>query len=125
MVILSYGFKKPQTGDFGDVWFPAMEFNIQRLNDHSHNGTDSAKINSSSLVASVVSVSSGSFASQGDGYYRATVNTPNAAAANTFVATVRDPTTKETIHMKTAIASATSIYIYTNTVQNVEVVFGV
>lgn len=44
MLTLSKGFKKPQTDDTGDVFFPAMETNIQQLNDHTHNGTDSSLV---------------------------------------------------------------------------------
>jgi hypothetical protein len=41
---LSKGYILPQTGDKGDVFFPALEFDIQRLNDHNHNGVNSEKI---------------------------------------------------------------------------------
>ncbi len=44
MLTLSYGFKKPENGDTGDAIFPAMALNIQKVNDHTHNGTDSALI---------------------------------------------------------------------------------
>jgi len=125
MITLSNGYLLPQTGDFGTDWFPALEDNIQRLNDHTHNGTDSEKLPSSNLIASTVSVTSGSLVSQGNGYYRAEVNTPGGNALANFSVVVRDPTTKEQIYLKTALASLTSVYIYTNFVQNFEVVFGV
>ena len=41
MLTLSKGFKKPQNTDTSDVWMPAMEQNIQKLNDHKHDGSDS------------------------------------------------------------------------------------
>jgi hypothetical protein len=44
MDTLSYGFQKPETGDKGTTLFTALEDNIQQLNDHSHNGIDSALI---------------------------------------------------------------------------------
>lgn len=45
MITLSYGYLKPQNGvDAGDVFFPAMETNIQKVNDHTHNGVNSALI---------------------------------------------------------------------------------
>jgi len=43
-ITLSYGYKKPQTGDKGSSWFPDLEHDIQQLNDHTHNGVTSAKI---------------------------------------------------------------------------------
>lgn len=44
MITLSYGFKKPQDGDKGPVIFPAMVLNIQKVNDHTHDGTNSARL---------------------------------------------------------------------------------
>lgn len=41
MITLSYGYEKPQNGDTGDVFFPALERDIQRLNDHTHDGVNS------------------------------------------------------------------------------------
>lgn len=49
MITLSFGFKKPEINDKGDVVFPALEDNIQQLNDHTHNGTDSAKLTAGSF----------------------------------------------------------------------------
>ena len=44
MIILSYGFKKPELKDLGPVVFPALEDNWQQVNDHDHDGLNSAKI---------------------------------------------------------------------------------
>lgn len=41
---LSYGYKQPQNDDGGDLFFPAMQSNIQQLNDHVHDGLTSALI---------------------------------------------------------------------------------
>ena len=51
MLTLTYGFKKPQSQDKGPVVFPALEQNIQQLNDHTHNGTDSAPLAPASTLA--------------------------------------------------------------------------
>jgi hypothetical protein len=45
MITLSYGFKKPELKDLGPVVFPALEDNWQQVNDHDHDGLNSAKIN--------------------------------------------------------------------------------
>lgn len=50
MINLSYGYEKPQNTDTGDVYFPAMERNIQRTNDHTHNGSDSAPVAMSTVT---------------------------------------------------------------------------
>lgn len=44
MITLSFGFLKPENTDTGDVFFPAMETNMQKLNDHTHDGQNSARI---------------------------------------------------------------------------------
>jgi len=125
MQILSKGFKLPQTGDFGDVWFPALEDNIQQENDHNHNGINSEKIESGDMLVTTASVLSGAFVDQGNGYYRATVTTPGGVDPAIYNIVVRDPTTKEPIYLKQERLSATQFYLYTNFVQNFEVVYGV
>lgn len=125
MIVLSNGYKKPETGDFGDVWFPALEDNIDLMNDHTHDGTDGERIPGINLVASTLTVASGSFVDQGNGYHRATVTVPSARQVDETVITVKDPTTKDPIFAKLEKLSATQFYIYINTVQTVEVYFGV
>jgi hypothetical protein len=50
-ITLSFGYIKNQTGDKGSVFWPDLEFNIQRINDHSHNGVNSAKLTTASIDA--------------------------------------------------------------------------
>lgn len=126
MQILSNGFKLPQTGDYGDVWFPALEDDIQQMNDHTHNGTNSEKI---SLIdidssASVSTVLVGSFIDQGNGYWRALVNVLGGGNYDNYVVTIKDPTTKEVLYVKQEKFSTTSFYVYMNIPQTVEVFFG-
>lgn len=125
MQILSKGYKLPETGDFGDVWFPAIEDNITRLNGHKHDGVDSEQILSQNIMASVVTALVGSFVDQGDGYWKATVATPSGLLVDNFTINFRDPTTKENIFAKFNKLTAASIDVYINTPQTIEVVFGV
>lgn len=53
---LSKGFVKPTTGDRGETFFPILETNIQQLNDHTHNGSNSQLIATSSLSKGAVAV---------------------------------------------------------------------
>lgn len=76
MLTLSYGYKQPETGDKGSIWFPALEFDINRLNLHSHNGLDSVKLSSSSVVATVQVVTAAGWVAQGGGTYKQTVTCP-------------------------------------------------
>lgn len=125
MIILSKGYKLPETGDFGDEWFPALEDNTQLQNDHTHNGLNGEKIEGINLQSSTLTVLSGAFADQGNGYYRATATVPGGGLVDNFVVAVKDPTTKEPIFLKMEKLSATQFYLYTNVVQNFEVYFGV
>jgi hypothetical protein len=125
MQILSKGWKLPQTGDFGSIWFPAMEDNIQQMNSHNHDGINSEKISGVALQASTVTVLAASFIDQGNGYFRATVNTPGGLDPSTFVITARNPTTKEPMYLKQERLSSSQFYLYINVAQNVEVCYGV
>lgn len=123
MITLTNGFKLPETGDFGDVWFPALEDNINQINDHTHNGTDSEKIASTGVEAQKVTILSGAFANQGDGYWRATVTFPAGTEYDKMQMIARDPTTGEAVYLRHAKLTATTAYIYTNFVQTFDVYF--
>lgn len=125
MIVLSKGYKLPETGDFGDIWFPALEDNINLSNSHNHDGTDGEKIDAISLNVTTLSVLSGAFADQGNGYWRATATVPSGGLVDNTVITVKDPTTKEPIGLKIEKLNSTQFYLYTNFVQNFEVYFGV
>ncbi len=125
MIILSKGYKKPETGDFGDVWFPALEDNIDRVNSHNHDGVNSEKLESKDLEVTIDTILVGAFVDQGNGYYKATVTTPGGLLIDNYSLTFRDPTTKETIYPKFQKVTATTADVYINSPQTIEVVFGV
>ena len=76
MNTLSNGYFVPEDGDFGDVWFDAIEANIQRVNDHSHNGVDSSRIPSVSVQAVTGTIAAADFVAQPDGRFRALSTVP-------------------------------------------------
>lgn len=84
---LNYGFILPNTGDKGSVWFPALETNITKLADHNHNGSNSAKIPSTSISAVTVAISSGvAWTLESAGKYYQEITIPNDANyADVFV----------------------------------------
>lgn len=84
MQTLSYGYKKPESGDRGSVFWPALEDDIQQLNDHSHSGVDSVKLTSSSVTAVVQTINSASWADQGGGTYKQTVTMPGGMAYDDY-----------------------------------------
>ena len=76
MLTLSQGFLKPETNDKGDEVFPALEQNIQQLNDHTHNGVDSKVVASSSIAKTTQSVSALNWVHVSGGHYKQTVTLP-------------------------------------------------
>jgi len=73
---LSYGFIQPQNGDKGSTWFPALNDNIQQLNDHTHDGVTSALLPSTSLTSGSVSIPSASWVLDVTGRYKQDVTVP-------------------------------------------------
>lgn len=124
MQTLSKGWKKPETGDFGDVWFPALEDNIEQLNSHDHDGVDSEKISIANTNKFTQTVASGDFVDQGDGYHRALVTLAGGYSIDDLTITVKDPTTKEQIYLRHEKVTSATYYLFTNTVQNFEVYYG-
>lgn len=125
MIILSKGYKKPESGDFGDEWFPAIEDNIDRVNSHNHDGINSETLVSQNISASFQTILVGAFVDQGNGYWKATVATPGGLPVDNFAIKFRDPTLKEAMHPRFEKVTATSIDVYINTPQTIEVLFGV
>ena len=122
MITLSNGYKLPEDGDLGDVWFDALEDNIQRLNDHSHNGVDSEKLDTSSIEALSSTLSVGDFSIVGD-EYRASVTLPSLMQVDTSAIQFRDATTREQVYARFELVSITQINVFCNTPLNLIVVY--
>ena len=120
---LSNGYKKPETGDLGTSFFPDLEDNIQRVNDHTHNGVNSNKLGPASVDLLVANVASGAFAIVGS-EYRTTVNAPAGISIDTTTVSFRDQTTKERIFLKMEKITTTSFYVYSMFALDIEVVYG-
>ena len=66
---LSNGYKKPDAPDPASIWMPDHEDNIQRLNDHNHNGTNSELLDPTVVLQKpTVSVLSGAWSVVSGGY---------------------------------------------------------
>lgn len=114
MLILSYGFKKPETGDKGSVFFPALEFDIQQLNDHTHNGVNSALIQSSSIVATTQALLSASWVSVGGGRFRQLVMMPGAMQYDNQGILAKLTVSGDQIYPTIEKVTANTFYIYIN-----------
>lgn len=114
MLTLSFGFKKPQTGDNGSVFFPALEGNFQQLNDHTHNGTNSSLLPTASLAVTTQSIASGSWSSLGGGNYRQLVTLTGGLQFDAVVVSFRDAATGNYLNLTVEKVSATTYYVYIN-----------
>jgi hypothetical protein len=77
MLTLTYGYKKPQTNDKGSTFFPALEEDLQQLNDHDHSGVNSAPIPVAYLTKSTQSILAANWVSTSGGRYRQEVTLPS------------------------------------------------
>ena len=114
MLTLSYGFKKPQTGDNGSVFFPALEDDIQQLNDHTHNGTNSSKITIGALTQTTQTIAAGSWGAVTGGF-RQLVTIPGSLQFDDVVISFRDSTSGNYYDGLTVEkVSGTTYYVYIN-----------
>lgn len=110
MITLSKGYEKPQNPDTGDVFFPALERNIQRLNDHTHDG-----VNSQFLATTSQSILSANWVAApiGGGVYRQLVTVPAGFSWDQCEAWFK-LSSGETVYPALERVSATTFYVYTN-----------
>ena len=111
---LSYGFIKPDSGDKGSVFWPALETDIQKLNDHDHNGTNSAKLSSLATLAVVQNISAANWDDLTEGNYRQLVTVPSGFLVDTCTVSFREAITGDYLTLRIAKASNTTYYVYIN-----------
>jgi hypothetical protein len=112
VLTLSYGYKRPQSGDRGALWFPAMEANIERLNDHDHDGVDSSLLSAGVIVKGSVTVAAASWTLLSTGKYKQTVTCPAGFNMTDHIPSVR-LATGHIIHPTIEKVSNTTFDIYT------------
>lgn len=114
MQTLSHGVKKPETGDKGSLWFPAIEDNMQILNDHSHNGIDSAPILSQNISAVVQSIASASWVAVSGGKYEQTVTVPNSKLFDGSFVVFKNASTGAPMLLDTVKQTASTYKVFIN-----------
>lgn len=106
---LSKGYQKPSDPTYGDLFFPALEDNIQLMNDHAHDGVTGAV-----TPRTVVTASSGSWGSDlGGGTYRQLLTAPTGFTYDDARIEVRR-STGEIVYATIERVSSTTFYLYTN-----------
>ena len=111
---LSYGYVKPVSGDKGTAgFFTPMANNIQLLNDHTHNGVDSASLTAQALVGVPQNILAANWVSTTPiGFYRQLVTIPAGFDYDLVGITFR-LSTGEYITPTVERVSDTTYYVYT------------
>lgn len=114
---LSHGFKVPSVGE-KKTWFDDLEVNIIKTNDHTHDGVNSAKIKSSSVLReSIIVLGTAFVADSGYEGYKASVTMPSGYLFDETKIVIRDNSSGEEVFAKIAktAAGAFDIFINNNT----------
>lgn len=125
MLTLSYGYKKPQTNDKGPIVFPALEANIQQINDHNHDGANSTKLTSSSLEAVTQAILAGDWVSLGGGNYHQQVTMLPGYDYDKTVLSFRDPADGAYLYLSIVKVSSTVINVFSNNAADMSIIYGV
>jgi len=123
MQTLSNGYLLPETGDRGSVWFPALESNIQQLNDHNHNGSNSEKLNSEAIAGLTDQILPAAWAVQPNGLYRAALVMPGSLEFDTKLIQLR--ANNKSLFAEIERVTSNSFYVYVNdNTLTVDVIYG-
>lgn len=114
MLTLTYGYKKPEDGDWGSVFWDALAFDIQRVNDHNHDGSNSPSISAGSFSVSTQSIDNANWVLVGAGVYRQLLTMPGLFTYDTRNISFRKATTGEILYLDTLKAAANTYYVYSN-----------
>jgi hypothetical protein len=125
MDTLSYGFKKPQSGDNGSIFWTALEDDIQQLNDHTHNGTNSAKLTASAITVVTQAISSASWVATTGGTYRQSVTITGGLQYDDIAITMKD-SSGNPLYLTIEKINASQYYVYINdNTMDVTAVYGI
>lgn len=110
---LSYGVVKNADGDRGSAFWDDLAANQQLQNDHTHNGTNSARLTAVSADAVSANVSSASWAASGT-MYRQLLTVPSGLDVDLMNVIFRDASTGAQYYLDTTKVSDTTFYVYIN-----------
>lgn len=78
MQTTSYGYRKPETGDAAkgaNGWYASIEFDIDRLNSHNHDGTNSAQLSLNAFSPFTNTILAANWTADGSSY-KQTITVP-------------------------------------------------
>jgi hypothetical protein len=110
---LSYGVIKNADGDRGSAFWDDLAANQQLQNDHTHNGTNSARLTAVATDAVSQNVASGSWVASGT-MYRQLLTVPTGLDVDLVNVIFRDSSTGEQYYLSTVKVNDTTFYVYIN-----------
>jgi hypothetical protein len=120
---LSYGYKLPQDGDSGASWFDDLEFDVQRLNDHTHDGVDSTLLSPAVITGQILNFATADWGSATLGLYSQTKTIPGSLTYDNTIKEAR-LANGDVAYLDLIRASGTTITVKTNdNSQDVNVAF--
>lgn len=114
METLSYGIKKPETGDKGSSFFPSLEDDLIILNNHTHDGQTSAPIPSTNIQSVQQPLSAQNWTLVSDGTYRQLVTVPNGKTYDNSVILFKTTVEKFQLMLDVEKVNSNSYYVYVN-----------
>lgn len=125
MQTLTYGYQLPEDQDKGPIVFPALESNIQQLNDHDHDGINSVKLDRKALDSVKQALSSADWVLVAGGLYRQAVTMPAGLAYGTLGITAIFHATGHQYYPNIEKIDNNHFYIYINdNTLDVDVLYG-
>jgi hypothetical protein len=120
MELTTYGYKKAEPGDTGESFFPAINFNWDRLDAHSHDGVDSTLLTISAVAITTQAILAAAWGAVDatTGLYRQTVTLPTVAGAqldfDEIQISMRLTSTGEIVFPKVVKLTDGTYYVYVN-----------
>jgi len=110
---LSNGYKKPNAGESGDIFCPVLEYNWERVSEHSHDGSDSELLDSTIISKGSGTAASGSWVADGS-LYKQTITLPTDATFDNTNIRFKDSSTEEIAYLEYKKVSDTTFDVWTN-----------
>lgn len=119
MDTLSYGYQRPANGDTAATWMPALRANVTKLNDHNHDGSNSAALTPNAIEKYSHTKLAAGWSSAGGGNYTQTITVPTGITEiNDFIPKFINNSTGELLYLSMTRLTATtySVAINDNTI---------
>jgi len=113
MYLSSKGYKIPERGD--NFW-SYLIFNWLRMNDHTHNGTDSEQLSPKNFTKSTANIASGSWAAVTGhaGTYKQTITVPTGYTVAAMQVKFYESVSGDEVHPTVRKVTATTYDVYIN-----------